>query len=628
MATVRILPAGVTLEVETGTALLDAVRKAGINLEAPCGGKGTCGKCLVRIVEGDVDHELSMMISDEAREQRYVRACSARIKTGPVVVEIPQSIDETFFSDDSESPEHALTPDRISAEPLTRDLAVTIPAPRPEDGLSDLDRFSRELSGVAGGGSIDIALPPLRTLAETLRKDSGRVTVTVCNDNAKVRIIRVRGGHDKGRRYGLAVDLGTTTVAVQLLDLADGRTLATRNGYNDQLACGLDVISRINYAQRKGGLMELQDRAAGTINRLADEVARSQSITGDEITAAVISGNTVMTHLLLGLNPEYIRLAPYTPTIYALTPLAARETGIDIHPDAPVRFSPCVGSYVGGDITAGLLCTPLYGDDAMSLFIDIGTNGELVVGNRDFLMTCACSAGPAFEGGGIDCGMRAAPGAIGRVGVDGKTGDPEIVTIGNVKPRGICGSGMIDLLAGLFKAGLLDRSGNFSRSGECSRIIIEGRHARYIIVPAGQSATGREIYVSETDIGNIMRAKAAIYSATALLLSRLGTEISDISRVYVAGGFGKFLDLEGAVTIGLLPDIGREKFEYLGNASLRGSAMALLSREHRELQSDLVSRMTYVDLSNEPGYMDQYTAALFLPHTDLRLFPSVKQFAH
>ncbi|MFH1315526.1 MAG: ASKHA domain-containing protein, partial [Candidatus Uhrbacteria bacterium] len=333
-----------------------------------------------------------------------------------------------------------------------------------------------------------------------------------------------------------------------------------------------------------------------------------------------------MIHLLLALKPEYIRLEPYTPTVLETPSLKAKEAGIEINPEAEIYFSPHIGSYVGGDITAGLLCTDLSIDtDEVQLFIDIGTNGELVLGNRDYLLACACSAGPAFEGGGLECGMRASEGAIEGAEINPETGAARYWTIGDAPPLGICGSGMISLLANLFLTGWIDCSGKLSRTRESPSIKIEGRQARYIIASAEMSGTGRPITVSEVDMENIIRAKAAIYTACSLLLQQVGQRFADLSRIYLAGGFGRFLNLEKAITIGLIPDLPREKFHYLGNSSLTGSYMLLVSERHRERQRELARRITYLELNTDHRYMEQYTAALFLPHTNAELFPSTRK---
>ena len=338
----------------------------------------------------------------------------------------------------------------------------------------------------------------------------------------------------------------------------------------------------------------------------------------------MISGNTTMIHLLLGLPPEYIRLEPYSPTVLESPPLRAAEIELDIDPYAGVFLSPCVGSYLGGDIIAGLLCTDLATDAAdVSLFIDIGTNGELVIGNAEFLVGCACSAGPAFEGGGIDCGMRATLGAIERVEVDPETGRAHYSTVGDVAPRGLCGSGIIDLLANLLLTGWIDAAGKLDRSRSSPFIETDGKRARYLLTPAEESPTRKPIAISETGIENILRAKAAVYSASSLMLEQIGLSSSDLGKIYIAGGFGRSLDLEKAIVIGLIPDLPREKFRYIGNASLMGSYLVAVSSEFRQRQLDLARRMTNIELSADPSYMDHYTGALFLPHTDLGNFPSV-----
>jgi uncharacterized 2Fe-2S/4Fe-4S cluster protein (DUF4445 family) len=462
-------------------------------------------------------------------------------------------------------------------------------------------------------------------IAAALRAHDGIVTVTLIRAPARVHVIRIEPGDQTTRHYGIAVDIGTTTVSVQLVNLTRAAIEGTRSEYNDQIACGLDVISRINYARRADRLEELRERVLATINRLILQVSQASGVVPADIGDAVLSGNTTMIHLLLGLPPENIRLAPYTPTVLEVPFLNASVVGLDINPESWIYFSPSIGSYVGGDITAGMLCTDLALDTAnVNLFIDIGTNGELVVGNNEFLLTCACSAGPAFEGGGIECGMRAALGAIERVEVDPATAVPLYWTIGNVHPKGICGSGMIALLADLLKTGWLDAAGKLDRTRSSPAILIEGRHARYVIAAAGESGLPKAITISEMDIENIIRAKAAIYAACMLLLDHTGLTVDDLANVYIGGGFGRFLNLEKAMIIGLIPDLPREKFHYIGNSSLMGSYIVLVSRDYRQRQLELARRMTYVDLSSDPKYMEQYTGALFLPHTDPDRFPNVQ----
>ncbi len=649
MPQVIFQPSGRSVEVPAGSELLDAARAAGVEFEAPCGGKGRCGRCLVRIGSGRVDSDSLSVMPAAAVAQGHVLACRTRVSDGPIVVEVPEQASrkggQISEEDETWMVRGELLPKEWQFDPLAVKWPITVAPAQPDDGLSDVDRFVRAIQLEWGRREklpvdafelfedlksmlIDVEVPlgTTRALAHALRAEQGRVTASLVRTGRRMHCVRVEPGHDAHQNHAIAVDVGTTTITVQLVDLGAARIVATRSAYNDQVACGGDVISRIEYARREGGLEELRTRVLGTINGLLDRACRSCQVDPHTISNAVVSGNTTMTHLLLGLNPEYIRLEPYTPTLLEMPYLNASEVGIDINPESWICFSPNVGSYVGGDITAGLLCTDLATEgEALSLLIDIGTNGELVVGNQDFMLCCACSAGPAFEGGGIECGMRASIGAIEGVQIDPATGVPSWATIGDAPPRGICGSGMIDLMANLFRTGWLDPAGRFELDRPCDHIQVVGRRACYTIVPAHQSATGSAIAISEQDIENILRAKAAIYSACALMLEQVGVAFEDLEQVYIAGGFGRSIDLEQAVTIGLIPDIPRERFRFVGNSSLIGSYMVVVSREFRRRQERLAARMTYFDLSAAPGYMDQYTAALFLPHTDPRQFPSVRR---
>jgi uncharacterized 2Fe-2S/4Fe-4S cluster protein (DUF4445 family) len=627
MPQIKFLPAQTGIEVPTGTLLIDAARLAGVIIDLSCGGKGTCGKCLVQIIEGALTCKSTAQLTAEEKAAGFVYACQSAI-TQAVTILIPDhgaKQKDTNLTDSIDQGASQL-PAITQLSPLTRQITLQITRPAKEDGLSDIDRLTRGLRSVLETREINYPLSVMRKAADILRRDDGRITLTLSDCGINASVIDIKSGGDEQNHLGIAVDLGTTTVSVRLIDLQCGKILTTKNGYNDQIHCGGDVISRINYAGRADRLEDLRIKAVSSINRLISAAAKDAGIDRGDIGCAQISGNTVMTHLLLGLNPEYIRLEPYTPTVLQVGPLTARELDIAINPEAVVAISACVGSYVGGDITAGILCTDLarHNEDTC-LFIDIGTNGEMVIGGNDFLMCCACSAGPAFEGGGVDCGMRATTGAISSVTIDPGTGAAQFSTIGNEKPLGICGSGMIDLIAGLFITGWLDSSGKLNRSEPNPCIRIDGRRACYTIAPANSTKSGRPIMISENDIDNILRAKAAVYSAASVLLKQIGIGFPDLARFYVAGGFGQFLHLENAVSIGLLPDIPLGKFQYIGNSSLAGSSLLMLSREFRSTQTALTSRMTYIDLGSFPGFMDEYTAALFLPHTELNCFPQVRE---
>ena len=631
MPRVTFQPFGKTVEVAEGTPLIMAARYAEIDIDLPCGGKGTCGKCIVRILKGDVDSDSLGVLLPSTMSEGFVLACKTKVLNFDIVVEILEQsgsqvgkfVDET---DDTCLIRHDLLPADWQFDPLALKWVVNVPKPQYEDGLSDLDRLTRAIQADWGKKHVQYPLPVLQKVADTLREQDGKVTVTLIRESDRYHVIELEAGDESTQHYGIAVDIGTTTVAVQLVFLPLAKAIATRTAYNDQIHCGLDVISRINYAQKPERLAELRSRILKTINKLVVQVCKGHHVNPVQVCNAVIAGNTTMVHLLLGLKPEYIRLEPYTPTILEAPYLTAEQVGLQISPQSWVYLSPSVGSYVGGDITSGLLCTDIAANtEDIHLFIDVGTNGELVVGNREFLMTCACSAGPAFEGGGIEYGMRAAIGAIERVDVDPETGIASYQTIGDVPPKGICGTGMISLLANLFLTGWIDAAGKLNRSRSSDVIISDGRISRYIIVPKEKSGLDKDITISELDIENIIRAKAAIYSACSLMLEQVGIGFDDVANIYIAGGFGRFLDIEKAIVLGLVPDVPREKYHYIGNSSLMGAYMVLVSQDYRQRQTDLARRMTYIELSTDPGYMNQYTGALFLPHTELKFFPSVEK---
>ncbi|MBD3243663.1 MAG: DUF4445 domain-containing protein, partial [Chitinivibrionales bacterium] len=606
MPIITFTPAEARTSADPGDNLLDIARKAGVMIETPCGGQGTCGRCTVRVVTGALKAGDGGSLTRSEIDQGYVLACRATVGEHDVTIEVPG---ERAAAGGGQFAESHGEESRIPREylpqtlaPLCRTKTVEVAPAALEDGFSDADRLACALRGDEAE-SPQPTLYALRELASALRADNGRVTVSTTGEGGQQRAIAIEPA--TGRQvYGVALDIGTTTVALQLVRLADGEVVSTSADYNGQLECGLDVISRINYARRAGGVERLRDRITDTINHLIRRALSGTDIADMQVRAVSLAGNTTMLHLLLGLDPEHIRLEPYTPTVLHAPLLCARDLGIEAHPEAPVWSAPAVGSYVGGDIVSGLLCTPpAHGEEALCLYLDIGTNGEVVVGNADFLMTCACSAGPAFEGGGIDCGMRAARGAVDHVEVNASDGTPRVSVIGGGAPSGICGTGIISLLAALYRTGWLDGAGKLARDRQSPAIRIDGRRARYVF-----SDEESELSIGEIDIENVLRAKAAVYAACCLMLDQVGVGFDDIARVFIAGGFGRYMDIESAVTLGLLPDIPRERYSYVGNASLAGARFCLLSAEHRRLAQHTASRMTYLELNTDPTYMDRYTA--------------------
>ncbi len=601
MPRVQFLPSGAWAEVPAGALIQEAALLAGIDdLELPCGGQGSCGQCLVELIDG-------------AADPRPALACQTSVQAD-LVVRVPKNRDtamQVVGATHEPPPELA---------PLYRPVRLNVPPATLDEHYSDWSRLTREL----GRAHVHADLNVLRGLAAALRADAGRITVDAAEHGGVLRIAGVRPGHAATAAYGLAIDIGTTTVAAQLVDLNDGRVLAAASSYNRQIRRGADVIHRIDYARTPDRQAELRSMVLDTINTLIEDMASQAEINPAGIRAAFVAGNTTMIHLFLGLPPRYIREMPYVPTVNPVPVLTAAEVGLAIRQDAVVECAPGVGSYVGGDITAGLLCTQLLTNhEDVFLFLDVGTNGEIVIGNAEWLVGCACSAGPAFEGAGVKCGMRATAGAVEQVEItpDGLS----YRVIGGGKPAGICGSGLICLLGELFRCGLIDAAGHFHEDRGNPRLVISGGRPAFVVEFGPSTAGGADLVITEADLENLIRTKAAIYAACSLILESVGLNRDAIARVYIAGGFGRYLRVSEAVLIGLLPDLPPGRFTYLGNSALTGAYLALLSRDHRRKLAETAARMTYLDLSSDPKYMDSYVKALFLPHTDRSQFPSVEQ---
>ena len=435
--------------------------------------------------------------------------------------------------------------------------------------------------------------------------------------------------------FGLAVDIGTTTVSALLVDLFTNEVCANATAYNAQIRYGADVIFRIINQQKPDGINRLQKAIVkDTLEPLIDGLCVSADISRDKIIKMTVAANTTMNHLLLGIDANSIRLEPYEPQFLQFPTYKTTDIGIDLAENAKLFLAPNIGSYVGGDITAGVLAakTPdgnhIWNRPEMTLLIDLGTNGEIVFGNEEFLMACACSAGPAFEGGDISCGMRASDGAIEACTIDKYTLVPILTVIGNTQPQGICGSGLIDIVAELFRVGVINGKGKFTKQRDNSeddenRIRFdEHGNARYFVAFATDTANSKDITLTETDIDNFIRAKGAIFSGIMSLLTPLGFTPADIDTVLIAGGIGSGINIKNAISIGLLPDLPIEKYTYIGNSSLDGAYEMLISQDTQAQVQEIANNMTYMDLSTEPDYMDEFIAACFLPHTNETLFPS------
>jgi uncharacterized 2Fe-2S/4Fe-4S cluster protein (DUF4445 family) len=634
--TVTFLPSNRQVIVEEGENLLRAAMHADVHVNASCGGAGTCGKCRVIVEKGSVEESESAKLSDDERAQGYVLACHATIH-GDLAVRVPvesQVGDRRVLDRQAAAPafgktlaahewEKRLPP--WTLDPPVQKIALSLTPPTIEDSVPDADRVRRELTRLTGMEQIEFNFQALKVLPSVAREADWQVSANVLEQHDRLEILRVEPGNTTQRQYAFAVDLGTTTVSAALVDLLSGEAIAQASDYNSQVSFGEDVISRIIFSTKDDGLERLQRAAATTIDGVLQSLLHQTGVPASAVSQVSLAGNTTMTHLFLGIDPRHIRLSPYIPAATAFPWVEARALGLNLEPGTRVHCAPCVASYVGGDIAAGLLSSGFFNNEHLTLFIDIGTNAEMVVGNADWMLACACSAGPAFEGGGVKNGMRATAGAIEQVRINPTTLEPMILTIANKRAVGICGSGLIDLLSELFITGVLDKRGKYN-SGLPTDRVRKGEHGgEYVVAWAADTATKRDIVLTEVDIDNVLRAKGAIYAAAELLLASVDLTLADVEEILIAGSFGRYLRADKAITIGLLPDVDPEKIKFVGNSSLLGAKLAAVSQDMLRRTYDIVSRLTYVELSVHPQYMDKYVSALFLPHTNLDAFPTVRE---
>jgi len=617
------------VKVNAGELVVDAAQRAGVEIQQPCGGQGRCGRCAVRIESGRVRRRSVLRLSKTDLEAGYALACQTVVEGDvSIVVPPPEKIQRRLLTDHV-APE-SIIPEGYDPEQAqtVRRILLSLSPPSMDDQTDDWSRLETALLRATGVERLGASLEQIRGLGPALRSSDWQVAVTFdsgSESDGSARLIRIQpAGEAEGQPLcGLAIDIGTTTVTVWLVDLVTGEVTHQASEYNQQITRGEDVISRIIYASKGTGGDEMRALVLETINGLVEAACRRTGVDPDEIVKATISGNSTMTHLLLGIPPESIRLEPFVTAINHLPLLRAAEVGIAMNPDGIVDPLPGVASYVGADITAGVLAAGLRQMPETTLFIDVGTNGEIVLGSSEWLVTCACSAGPAFEGAGIQSGMRADKGAIEEVWIDGTTYEPTCRVIGKAPARGICGSGLISLVAEMFLTGILDKGGHINQTLDTPRVRRSVRGAEYVVAWADEAETDEDIVITRVDIDNLLRAKAAIYAGFNVLADGVGVSLDTVEQVLIGGSFGKYINVEKAVDIGLLPDLPWERFDYLGNTSVRGAYLALLDREARSEIAEIASSMTYIELSADNTFYEAFTSASFLPHTDLSRFPSV-----
>jgi uncharacterized 2Fe-2S/4Fe-4S cluster protein (DUF4445 family) len=612
---------------------MEAAIAAGVPINSICGGDGVCGKCRVIVKSGKVTAEPNEFLTRREIQRGVALACQT-YPDGDVVVEVP--MESRVGAVPRLAAEDALRFAPISHwvgegapyayEPLSRKDYLELPPPALGDSVSDQERIYRELRRRRDIPIMQTGLAILRQMPGLLRASNWRTTVTVGQRGGTAEVMQIEAGDTSAHNFGVAVDVGTTTVDAHLVDLVSSETVGAQAKYNSQISYGEDVISRIMYANTDEKVQILRECVVNDINDLIAALTMETKTRLHDISYVMFAGNTTMTHLLLGMDVSNIRREPYIPSATMAPVIRAAEVGIKVNARGLLGSIPCIASYVGGDLVADVLVSGMSDSDDVSLLIDMGTNGEIVIGNREWLACCSASAGPAFEGGGIACGMRATHGAIEHIvfGEGGKIA--ECGVIGDNKPLGLCGSGLLDVVAELLRIGCIDRTGRFVPEVCKSRLRKDGEQAEFVVLPGGDTALGRDIVITEADIASFIRAKGAIYTAAEALLRHTGLEFSDIRHVYVAGAFGNYLDARKAIRIGLLPDLPIERFQFIGNGSLQGAKMALLSRQAYEaMEKRIAPNMTHFELSVDPQFMNEYTGSLFLPHTNIEKFPSVQR---
>lgn len=626
------------VRVPTGTLLSEAAQRAGIDIGQPCGGQGRCGRCAVQVTQGEVRRRSSLRLSAEDVSNGYALACQSVVESDVSIIVPPQEKIERRLTTDRTAIEVTVPRDYdFQFNQTVRRISLRLSPPRMDDQTDDWSRLKTALRQKVGIEDIRISLHLLQKLGTILRENDWQVTAIIDShiefdgtrkDERLIALIPDLVPLENPM-YGLAIDIGTTTVTVWLVDLITGKVEAQASEYNGQISRGEDVISRIIFSSKNGGREELQNRVLDTINQLIAQLCKHANAKPQEIVKATVAGNSTMTHLFLGIPASSIRLSPFITAVNQPPIITAGIIGLGINAEASVDCLPGVASYVGADISSGVLASKMDESEKLTLFLDVGTNGETVLGSREWLVTCACSAGPAFEGAGVLHGMRATRGAIEECWISGEASakpfEPTYRVIGNVKPRGICGSGLISLLAEMFLTGVVDKGGSINLTlAEINPRIREGeRGPEYVIAWGSETENGKDLSINNVDIDNLKRAKAAIYAGFTVLAHSVGVPLSMVEQILIGGSFGKYINVEKAVQIGLLPDMPWDRFKFLGNTSVQGAYLALLDWRNRDRVRDIASQMTYIELSADNTFYDAFMSAMFLPHTNLASFPSV-----
>jgi uncharacterized 2Fe-2S/4Fe-4S cluster protein (DUF4445 family) len=613
-------PSNLQLKIPSNLTILQVAQKSGINISSECGGKGTCGKCKVRIEKGrkglsSLTKKEIHYLSDDEIDQQFRLACQTRLSTNSTIF-IPEQSRIIKTKLQTKGIELNIIP-----SPVLKKYFLKLPNPSLNDNRSDEDRLLDSLKNQMNISDLIINYEVFKDLPIILRKENWKVTVTVWKN--EIRAIEL--GDTSSRSFGLAVDIGTTKLAAYLVKLETGVTIASDSMINPQVFFGGDVISRISYVLNSGvdGLEELQESVVKGINELSRQCCAMADVKIDEIYEFNFVGNTVMQLLLLGVWPGFLAYSPYSPVISRNIDVVASRIGLNAHPNANAHFLPIIGGFVGADTVSVILASKMLEKDKVTMAIDIGTNTEICIGNKDRLLVDSCASGPAFEGMSTKFGMRAAQGAIEQISIDPKNLEVNYQIIDDTQPIGICGSGFIDLLAELLKCGLITKKGNFASgiSDRTSRLRKTSQGWEFVIVWKIETNLLSDIVITQRDIRELQKAKAAVHTGVELLMKKMGFTEDDIANLFIAGAFGNNISFENARTIGLIPEISLDRILFMGNLAGVGAKMTLISKDMREYAEKISKKVTYYELGVDPDFQNEYIRSLDLPYANLEKYP-------
>lgn len=617
---VQFEPEGRKIMIAPGISILEAACKAGITIRSECGGNGVCGKCRVIVshknAAAKVTEDEKRHFSPEEIDSGYRLACRA-VLWDSVKVIIPEEsriLTRKIHASGLERP--------IPLKPFVQKLCLKLAKPSLLDARPDVERLVDALKREYGFSELEIEYEALKKLPEVLRRGDWQVTVFLLGNR---KIIAVEEGDASEKIFGLAVDIGTSKIVGCLVELATGKTLSVGFVENPQIIHGEDVISRITFSADDVGKLEILQRLlAQGINSVLGYTCAQAKVNPKNVYELTVVGNTAMHHFFLGVNPKYMAVSPFAPTLKCSINIKAKELGINICPEGNVHVLPVVAGFVGADAVADILASGIHESDRLSLLLDIGTNTEVFVGDSEDILSCSCASGPAFEGGHIKHGMKSVTGAIERVSITPDCG-VEYKTVDDAAPIGLCGSAMIDVLAEMFKLGIINNRGRFSTSVKTPRLRRVNNELEFVLVWKEASGTSQDITITQKDISEIQLAKAAIFAGCSILMKRKNVRLEDVERLLIAGSFGSYINPENAKLIGLVPDVPNERIIFVGNTALSGAKMALVSVDARKTAEELSRRIRYIELASDPDFRSEFADAMFIPHKNIDRFPSVKK---